>query len=97
MIGNWRASMAAAAAALVLAACSSWSSKDAGTSSKEAVAEPPCSAARIPAKPAFPADSLTGGEDIFTLGVTLWADRKARRAYELLVETALKGCTDKTP
>ncbi len=51
----------------------------------------PCQV-QIPPKPVFPADTLTGDEDIWTLGVTMWADRKARQAYELQVETALAGC-----
>jgi hypothetical protein len=58
---------------------------------KEAVYMP-CDAP-VPALPVFPADTLTGDEDIFTLGKTLWADRKARQAYELKVRTALEGCT----
>lgn len=49
----------------------------------------------VPDKPVFPAEALTGGEDIFTLGKTLWADRKARQAYELKLRTALEGCTGK--
>lgn len=48
--------------------------------------------APVPAKPVFPADTLTGDEDIFTLGKTLWADRKARQAYEMEIRTALEGC-----
>ena len=51
----------------------------------------PCQA-QIPPRPVFPADTLTGNEDIWTLGVTMWAERKARQAYELQVETALAGC-----
>ena len=51
--------------------------------------------ADVPALPVFPADTLTGDEDIFTLGKTLWADRKTRQAYELKVRTALEGCTSK--
>lgn len=49
----------------------------------------------VPDKPVFPADTLTGNEDIFTIGKTLWADRKARQAYELKLGTALEGCTGK--
>jgi len=60
---------------------------------KEAVYMP-CDAP-VPAVPVFPADTLSGDEDIFTLGKTLWADRKARQAYELTVRTALEGCTAK--
>ncbi len=44
-------------------------------------------------RPTFPADTLTGDEDFWTIGTTLWADRLARKAYELQVETALNGCT----
>lgn len=57
---------------------------------KEAVYMP-CSAP-VPAQPVFPADTLTGDEDIWTLGKTLWADHKARQAYELEIRTALEGC-----
>lgn len=60
---------------------------------KEAVYQP-CDVA-VPAVPHFPADDLTGEEDIWTKGTVLWADRKARRAYELEVRTALEGCTAK--
>lgn len=75
--------------ALALAGCA-----DAPTAPgvvKEAVYMP-CDAP-VPALPVFPADTLIGDEDIFTLGKTLWADRKARQAYELTVRTALEGCT----
>lgn len=51
----------------------------------------PC-LSQTPAKPALPADALTGSEDLFTLGQTLWADRLARKAYELELEAALSGC-----
>ena len=54
----------------------------------------PCDAP-VPALPVFAADTLKGDEDIFTLGKTLWADRKARKAYEIEVRTALEGCTAK--
>lgn len=60
---------------------------------KEAVYQP-CEVA-VPSVPHFPADDLTGDEDIWTKGTVLWADRKARRAYELEVRTALEGCTKK--
>lgn len=81
----------AALAAIVLAGCVSTATAP-GTV-KVAVAAA-CDAP-VPAKPVFPADTLTGDEDIFTLGKTLWADRKARQAYELEVRTALEGCTAK--
>ena len=83
--------------ALLLTGCAGWSDKPAPSTVGRAVAEPPCDAAKVPRRPAFPADSLGGAEDIFTLGVTLWADRKARRGYELELETVLEGCTRKTP
>lgn len=51
----------------------------------------PC-LSQAPVRPAFPADGLTGSEDLFTLGQTLWADRLTRRAYELELEAALSGC-----
>lgn len=47
----------------------------------------------VPDKPVFPAETLTGNEDIFTIGKTLWADLKLRTAYELKLRTALEGCT----
>lgn len=56
----------------------------------------PCDAP-IPDKPVFPAETLTGAEDIFTIGKTLWADLKLRTAYELQLRTALEGCTGKAP
>lgn len=56
----------------------------------------PCDAP-IPDRPAFPAETLTGTEDIFTIGKTLWADIKLRTAYELKLRTALEGCTGKMP
>lgn len=56
-----------------------------------AVAQP-C-AVPVPDKPVFPAETLTGTEDIFTLGKTLWADIQRRQAYELQLRTALEGCT----
>ena len=58
-----------------------------------AVAEAPCKV-DVPVRPVFPADTLTGDEDIFTIGKTLWADRLARRGYGLQLETAIKGCSD---
>lgn len=57
---------------------------------KEAVYMP-CNAP-VPEKPVFPADTLTGDEDLWTMGKTLWADHKTRQAYELELRTALEGC-----
>ena len=59
---------------------------------KEAVAEAPCKA-RLGPKPVYPADMLTGAEDIFTMGSVLWSDRLSRRARELELETTVEGCT----
>ena len=56
----------------------------------------PCDAP-IPDKPVFPAETLTGAEDIFTIGKTLWADIQLRTAYELKLRTALEGCTGTAP
>jgi len=56
-----------------------------------AVAEPPCKV-NFPPRPIFPADALTGDEDLWTIGTALWADRLARKAYELQLETAIEGC-----
>lgn len=70
----------------------------AGSSTAPGTVKVPVSApcdADVPALPVFPADTLTGDEDIFTLGKTLWSDRKARQAYELKVRTALESCTAK--
>ncbi len=82
-----------AAAAIALAGCAG--TPTAPATVKVAVATP-CDAP-VPVKPVFPADTLTGDEDIFTLGKTLWADRKARQAYEIEIRTALEGCTAKAP
>lgn len=60
---------------------------------KEAVPEAPCKA-EVPARPVFPGDTLTGEEDIFTIGTQLWAERKARQAYELRLEIIVAKCTE---
>ena len=57
-----------------------------------AVAEPPCRVG-APPRPVFPVDALAADADIWTIGTTLWADRLARKAYELELETAIRGCT----
>lgn len=54
--------------------------------------ETPCTVT-VPQRPVFPADNLTGEEDIFMIGMAMWADRKARQAYDTQLEIALKGCT----
>lgn len=79
----------ALAVALALAGCAT--DKETAPSPATAVWTP-CPT-QVPPKPTFPADSLTWKEDIFTIGTTLLADWKARRAYELDLETRLKGCT----
>lgn len=80
----------AAVALALLAACATAPTAPAVV--KQAVPEAPCAVA-VPPRPTFPADALTGAEDVFRIGVVLWADRLARRAYELQLETALEGCT----
>ena len=75
---------------LALAGCAGVGT--APSSIKEAVPEAPCKA-DVPDRPTFPADTLTGEEDIWTLGVTLWADRKQRQAYELKLEIIAAKCT----
>lgn len=77
-------------AALLLAGCETLGTAPATV--KAAVAEAPCKVS-VPVRPVFPADTLTGDEDEFTLGTVLWADRKAREAYQLQLETIVKGCT----
>ncbi len=59
---------------------------------REAVAEPPCAPGKLPKRPAYAADSLTGGEDIWTLGTAIWADRKARQGYIRELEAFAAGC-----
>lgn len=59
---------------------------------KEAVPEAPCKA-DVPARPVFASDTLTGDEDIFTIGTQLWAERKSRQAYELKLEIIAAKCT----
>lgn len=80
-----------AALAAILAGCGSTPSIPATVS---VAVDKPCDVP-VPDKPVFPAETLTGNEDIFTLGKTLWADHKARQAYELKLRTALEGCTGK--
>lgn len=80
-----------AALATILAGCGSAPTIPATVS---VAADKPCDVP-VPDLPVFPSDTLTGGEDIFTIGKTLWADRKARQAYELRLRTALEGCTGK--
>lgn len=77
--------------AAVLAGCSSAPTIPATVS---VAVDKPCDVP-VPDKPVFPAEALTGGEDLFTIGKTLWADHKARQAYELKLRTALEGCTGK--
>ena len=74
--------------AMVLAGCAGGATAPGVV--KEAVYMP-CNAP-VPEKPVFPADTLTGDEDLWTMGKTLWADHKARQAYELEIRTALEGC-----
>lgn len=82
--------LTAALVALLAAACASPPTAPAVV--KQAVPEAPC-VVSVPPRPVFPADALTGTEDLFTIGKTLLADIRARAAYELQLETALGGCT----
>lgn len=78
----------ALAMAMALAGCAGVATAPATVSKAVAVACP----TSVPPVPVFPADTLTGDEDIFTLGTTLWADIKARKAYEIDLSTRLAGC-----
>lgn len=60
---------------------------------KEAVAEPPCDAGKAPRTRAYPADGLTGDEDVYHMGAVLLADRRERRAYQLESEAFIAECT----
>lgn len=80
----------AAVVVLALAGCAA--QELAPVTVREAVAEAPCDPAKLPRRPVFPADALTGGEDIFTIGTVLWADRKARKAYGVELEVFAAGC-----
>ena len=82
------------AAVLFLAGCAT--TETAPATVKAAVPEAPCKAS-LKTKPVYPVDTLTGEEDIFTLGTTWVADRKARQARELELETVVEGCTKATP
>ena len=82
---------AAAAIVAALAGCAGLP-QTAPATVKVAAAEEPCKA-DVPPRPAYPADILTGDEDLFTMGSTLWADRKARQARELVLETIVLICT----
>ena len=81
-------------AAVLLAGCAGIGTAPATT--KQAVPEAPCKSS-LSARPAYPADTLTGTEDIWTMGTTLWADRQARKARELELETTVEGCTKPAP
>jgi hypothetical protein len=75
---------------IALSGCAA--TQTAPATSKVAVPEAPCKAG-LAAKPVYPADTLTGDEDLWVLGTQLWADRKARQARELELETVVEGCT----
>lgn len=86
--------MRAVLLAVVLAAgCATETAPQTG----KAVAEAPCDAGKKPQRPVFPAEALTGQEDIWVMGTTLWADHKARRAYELALEKFADECSKKSP
>lgn len=50
---------------------------------------------QAPARPSFPADHLDPGADVWTIGTLLWADRKAREAYELELRAVAEECGKK--
>lgn len=81
---------------LVMAVAGCAGMETAPGNTKEAVAEPPCDASKVPQRPVLSADSLTGDEDVWTMGKTLWADRKARIAYELQLEKIADECTKRS-
>lgn len=81
---------AAAIALVLLAGCAT--TETAPPVVKEAVPEEPCKA-KLGPRPTYPADTLTGDEDIWQIGTTLWADRKSRKAREIELETVVEGCT----
>lgn len=94
MIHVEHAKLGAIVAALLLAGCETTGTAPATV--KQAVPEAPCKAALRP-KPVYPVDTLKGDEDLFVMGTAWDADRKARRARELELETALEGCTRPAP
>ena len=79
--------------AAILAGCGSAPSIPATVS---VAVDKPCDVP-VPDVPVFPVEALTGAEDIFTIGKTLWADIKLRTAYELKLRAALEGCTGRAP
>lgn len=81
--------MALCAAAL-LAGCQTTGT--APSTVKEAIPEAPCKA-DVPTRPVFAGDTLTGDEDIWTIGTQLWSERSARKAYELKLEIIAAKCT----
>ncbi len=82
-------------AALVICGAGCASTETAPSTVSKAVATP-CPTS-MPDKPVFPADRLTGDEDIWTLATTLWADHKERKAYEIKLEVRLQGCIEPAP
>lgn len=81
---------------LLICACSIISGcaglETAPATTDKAVAEAPCKA-DVPARPVFAGDTLTGDEDIWVIGTTLWSERLTRRAYELKLEIIAARCT----
>lgn len=83
--------LAAFSCALALGACATPEGVS-PNAVKQAVSEAPCNPQKRPQKRPLPADALTGEEDIFTWGATMWADFLARRAYQLEMETFIDEC-----
>lgn len=86
---------AAAVAALLCAACATDGAAPGVV--KAATPEPPCEAGKAPKARVYPADNLTGQEDVYQLGVVLWADRLARRAYQREADAFIEECTKRQP
>ena len=81
---------AAAVAALLCTACATEGVAPGVV--KAATPEAPCDAGKAPRARTYPADTLTGQEDIYQLGVVLWADRLERRAYQREAEAFIAEC-----
>lgn len=75
---------------LILTGCAGL--ETAPSTTKTAVAEAPCKA-DLPTRPVFAGDTLTGDEDLWTIGTTLWSERLTRQAYELKLEIIAAKCT----
>lgn len=80
-------------AALPLAGCASRPPTMVETKIRVSV---PCDAGDVPA-PAFPADGLTGDEDLYVKAQTLAADTEVREGYEARLRAAVEACRPTAP